>query len=74
MTTEEVQANRVEVARNLASSQKLYVVLKGYCTLIATPDGEVSINPTGNAGMATGGTGDVLIGSDRGLAGTAARC
>jgi ADP-dependent NAD(P)H-hydrate dehydratase / NAD(P)H-hydrate epimerase len=62
MTTDEVQANRVEVARNFASSQKVYVVLKGYCTLIATPDGQVMINPTGNAGMATGGTGDVLTG------------
>jgi NAD(P)H-hydrate epimerase len=50
------------VARNFAASQKLYVVLKGYCTLIATPDEQVLINPTGNAGMATGGTGDVLTG------------
>ncbi|MEQ1869565.1 MAG: NAD(P)H-hydrate dehydratase [Vicinamibacterales bacterium] len=62
MTSEEVQANRIEVARNFAVAHRLYVVLKGYCTLIAMPDGKVLINPTGNAGMATGGTGDVLTG------------
>lgn len=62
MTADEVQANRVDVARNFATSHRLYVVLKGYCSLIATPDGKVLINPTGNAGMATGGTGDVLTG------------
>jgi NAD(P)H-hydrate epimerase len=59
---EEVQGNRLDVARTLASSHHLYVVLKGHRTLIATPEGAVFINPTGNAGMATGGTGDVLTG------------
>jgi NAD(P)H-hydrate epimerase len=62
MSTDEVQANRVEVARNFAASHRLYVVLKGHRTLIATPDEKVFINPTGNPGMATGGTGDVLTG------------
>jgi ADP-dependent NAD(P)H-hydrate dehydratase / NAD(P)H-hydrate epimerase len=62
MTTEEVQASRMEIARNFASAHHLYVVLKGHRTLIATPDEKVFINPTGNAGMATGGTGDVLTG------------
>jgi NAD(P)H-hydrate epimerase len=62
MSVEEVQANRVEVARNFASSHQIYVVLKGYRTLLATPDGHVFINPLGNPGMATGGTGDVLTG------------
>jgi hydroxyethylthiazole kinase-like uncharacterized protein yjeF len=62
MSTEEVQANRLDVARNFASAHHLYVVLKGHRTLIATPDEKVFINPTGNPGMATGGTGDVLTG------------
>ncbi|HKY06231.1 MAG TPA: NAD(P)H-hydrate dehydratase [Blastocatellia bacterium] len=58
----EVLERGVEVARDLARSRELIVVLKGSRTLIAAPDGEVYINPTGNAGMATGGTGDVLTG------------
>jgi NAD(P)H-hydrate epimerase len=62
MSTEEVQRRRVEVARNFARAHHVYVVLKGHRTLIATPDEKVFINPTGNAGMATGGTGDVLSG------------
>jgi NAD(P)H-hydrate epimerase len=62
MSTEEVQASRLEIARNFAVGQHLYVILKGHRTLIATPDGKIFINPTGNAGMATGGTGDVLTG------------
>jgi NAD(P)H-hydrate epimerase len=62
MSTEEVQANRLDVARNFAVAHRAFVVLKGHRTLVATPDGKVSINPTGNPGMATGGTGDVLTG------------
>jgi ADP-dependent NAD(P)H-hydrate dehydratase / NAD(P)H-hydrate epimerase len=62
MSTDEVQARRMDVARNFASSHHVYVILKGHRTLIATPDGKVFINPTGNPGMATGGTGDVLTG------------
>jgi NAD(P)H-hydrate epimerase len=61
-TVEEVQTNRIEVATNFATTHHVYVVLKGHRTLIATPEGHVFINPTGNAGMATGGTGDVLTG------------
>ena len=62
MSTEEVQASRLEIARNFAAAHHLYVVLKGHRTIIATPDEKVFINPTGNPGMATGGTGDVLTG------------
>jgi NAD(P)H-hydrate epimerase len=62
MSTDEVQANRLDIARNFAVAHRVYVVLKGHRTLIATPDAKVFINPTGNAGMATGGTGDVLTG------------
>jgi ADP-dependent NAD(P)H-hydrate dehydratase / NAD(P)H-hydrate epimerase len=62
MSIDEVQASRLEIARNFAVGHHVYVVLKGHRTLIATPDGKVFINPTGNPGMATGGTGDVLTG------------
>ncbi len=61
-SVEEVQANRIDVATDFATTHRVYVVLKGHRTVIATPDGHVFINPTGNAGMATGGTGDVLTG------------
>jgi NAD(P)H-hydrate epimerase len=61
-TVDDVQANRMGIARDFAVSHKVYVVLKGYRTLIATPDGKVFVNPTGSPGMATGGTGDVLAG------------
>jgi ADP-dependent NAD(P)H-hydrate dehydratase / NAD(P)H-hydrate epimerase len=62
MSADEVQGSRLEIARNFAVAHHVYVVLKGHRTLIATPDGTVFINPTGNPGMATGGTGDVLTG------------
>ena len=61
-TVEEVQINRIDVAATYATRHHVYVVLKGHRTLIATPEGHVFINPTGNAGMATGGSGDVLTG------------
>ena len=67
LTIAEIQANRLEVARNFASKRELIVVLKGHRTLIAAPDGTVWVNPTGNPGMATGGTGDVLTGMVAGL-------
>jgi NAD(P)H-hydrate epimerase len=61
-TPEEVQRDRIQAAATLATERHLYVVLKGHRTVIATPDGHVFVNPTGNPGMATGGTGDVLTG------------
>ena len=61
-SVDDVQANRVGIARDFAVSHRLYVVLKGYRSLVATPDGKLFVNPTGSPGMATGGTGDVLTG------------
>ena len=62
LSIHDVQSNRLEIARDFAVGHHVYVVLKGHRTLIATPDEQVFINPTGNPGMATGGTGDVLTG------------
>jgi NAD(P)H-hydrate epimerase len=59
---EDVQGNRIQVATDFATTHHVYVVLKGHRTVIATPQGKVFLNPTGNPGMATGGTGDVLTG------------
>ncbi len=67
MSTTEVQSHRLDVARNFAVEHHVYVVLKGHRTLVALPGGTVFINPTGNPGMATGGTGDVLTGMTAGL-------
>ena len=67
LTTDQVQAKRVEVARQFSIEHKAYVVLKGNRTLIAEPGGQVYVNPTGNPGMATAGTGDVLTGMIAGL-------
>jgi len=63
----EVQEDRIGISRNFSTSHHLYLVLKGYRTLIATPQGDIFINPTGNPGMASGGTGDVLTGMIGGL-------
>jgi NAD(P)H-hydrate epimerase len=62
LEVQEVQAHRLEVARDFASTHHVHVVLKGHRTVIATPNGRTLINPTGNPGMATGGSGDVLTG------------
>ncbi len=62
-----VQHDRLNVARTFAREHGLIVVLKGHRTLIAQPDGTVWVNTTGNPGMATGGTGDILTGMVAGL-------
>ena len=67
ISTAEVQSNRVEVARRMATELGVFVVLKGFRTLVAAPEGQVYVNPTGNPGMASGGTGDVLTGFIAGL-------
>lgn len=66
-TISEVEQNRVKVAKQIAEGYNVTVVLKGRFTVIAAPDGRVRINPTGNRGLATGGTGDVLSGIVGGL-------
>jgi NAD(P)H-hydrate epimerase len=63
----EVLEDRIGLSRNFAQSHHVHLVLKGHPTLISTPKGEVFINPTGNPGMASGGTGDVLTGMIGGL-------
>jgi NAD(P)H-hydrate epimerase len=63
----QVQRDRIGVARSFARDHELIVVLKGHRTLIARPDGEVWVNTTGNPGMATGGTGDILTGIVAGM-------
>ncbi len=63
----EVQKDRIGIARSFAGEHGIYVVLKGHRTLIAQPDGEIWVNTTGNPGMATGGTGDILTGMVAGM-------
>jgi hydroxyethylthiazole kinase-like uncharacterized protein yjeF len=65
--TSAVQRDRINIARSFAREHELIVVLKGHRTLIAHPDGTVWVNTTGNPGMATGGTGDILTGMTAGL-------
>lgn len=66
-TTQAVQADRVSVARAFATEHQVTLVLKGYRTLIAFPDGRVWINPTGTPAMATAGAGDILTGLIAGM-------
>jgi len=61
-TAKDVQADRQQVAAQFAKEKGVFVVLKGANTVIASPEGRIAVNPTGNAGMATGGMGDVLSG------------
>lgn len=63
----EVQKDRLGTARNFAREHELIVVLKGHRTLVVQPDGEAWVNTTGNPGMATGGTGDILTGMTAGM-------
>jgi NAD(P)H-hydrate epimerase len=62
VSIEAVQHDRLRYARDFAAAHRVHVVLKGHRTIIASPDGRAFVNLTGNAGMATGGTGDVLTG------------
>jgi NAD(P)H-hydrate epimerase len=60
--TATINGDRIRAAREAARACNCVVVLKGFQTLVAEPDGHVFVNPTGNPGMATGGMGDVLSG------------
>ena len=67
MSVASIQRDRVNVARAFAYQYKLILVLKGDRTIVANPEGEAWVNPTGNPGMATGGTGDILTGIVAGM-------
>ncbi len=69
ISIQDVQADRLNVARNFARQHQLILVLKGNRTIIALPNGTAWVNPTGNPGMATGGTGDILTGTTAGIIG-----
>jgi NAD(P)H-hydrate epimerase len=62
VSVEAVQHNRLDYARTFAAARRAHVVLKGHRTIVAGPDNRAFVNLTGNAGMATGGTGDLLTG------------
>lgn len=61
-TIDLIEGNRVKYAKNFAVENNVYLVLKGANTIVATPNGELYFNTTGNDGLATGGSGDVLAG------------
>ncbi len=62
LTIAQVEADRIHLARSFATEHKLTLVLKGWRTLIAHPDGRVAVNTSGNPAMAKGGSGDILTG------------
>lgn len=62
ISVQDVQADRIGTARRFAKEHACFVVLKGARTVTATPEGDVYLNTSGNPGMATAGTGDVLCG------------
>ena len=62
VSIEQVQSDRIAHAREYAASHRVHVVLKGHRTIVAGPEGRAFVNLPGNAGMATGGTGDLLTG------------
>jgi NAD(P)H-hydrate epimerase len=62
VTIADIQRRRLEYAEGCSRKHNVYTVLKGFQTLVATPSGHILVNTTGNPGMATGGTGDILSG------------
>lgn len=68
LTAAEVNAGREGIAAGYARAEDCVVVLKGHRTIVAGPQGEVFVNPTGNPGLSRGGSGDILAGMIAGLA------
>ncbi|MDD3652871.1 MAG: NAD(P)H-hydrate dehydratase [Desulfotomaculaceae bacterium] len=62
ISTKEIQEDRISVAEKAAVTWNVVTLLKGARTVVAAPSGAIYINPSGNPGMATGGSGDVLTG------------
>jgi NAD(P)H-hydrate epimerase len=67
LSTFAIQRDRINVARAFANEHGVILVLKGDRTIVANPEGGAWVNPTGNPGMATGGTGDILTGIVAGM-------
>ena len=67
VTIDEVQSDRIGITKGLARKMNKTIVLKGACTVVATPDGRTGISPVANPGLASAGTGDVLSGIIAGL-------
>ncbi len=67
ISPEKINEDRIEIARSFSQECGVYLVLKGSPTVIGIPQGIVYVNPTGNSGLASGGTGDVLTGFITGL-------
>jgi NAD(P)H-hydrate epimerase len=67
VSPEAINRDRIEIARRTAQDFRVVLVLKGAPTVVASPGGQVYVNPTGNSGLGSGGTGDVLTGMIAGL-------
>jgi hydroxyethylthiazole kinase-like uncharacterized protein yjeF len=67
LSTQTIQRDRINIARSFAKEHDVILVLKGDRTVVANPSGAAWVNTTGNPGMATGGTGDILTGIVAGM-------
>lgn len=67
LTVKEVEADRMGLAKGFATKHQLTLVLKGWRTLVAYPDGTIAVNTTGNPAMSKGGSGDILTGIVAGM-------
>jgi ADP-dependent NAD(P)H-hydrate dehydratase / NAD(P)H-hydrate epimerase len=68
VTVEQIQSDRINLARSKAVEWQKTIVLKGAYTVVASPDGRTAVSPFANPGLASAGTGDVLAGVIAGLA------